>query len=553
MLMIFTGCAQQGSEELQSPLIGSSTTRAEQRAAQLPDSHPIPTTSQSQGIMSDEVRDVFVNGWDSIEAKKKTDIAPQPSSPKSDSINYDYSRLAPDNPKSRFNPPRMQTASPQILCNDVNDCPTQVGVMIQLRPKSGSKTAGADASDWGIAHCTLSIVGQYQNKSIVATNAHCLGGLPDDICAKTFAAKFPATPSLPGAVAFCERVLSQSPEDWRPVIVPVEKNGKMERQTSVGFARDYAFILLDRNLNRGHFNIRQIPVPNATRVYIPHIDYTYLKPTDQSESRVLVKTSQCITTMFSFLNPLYTHPLAPLFQTHGCALKLGASGAPVLTDSKTDLIGWLHTTHEDTSTNPSVIDLIASQQNMITRAGCAENSELGLRLDSSEACPISPEKKSRLDHRTFEDHRKDPEHTQQRTMVDAEILASTEQFIRNNSRHLRFARGSEFKSLPKPAKSAIYDLLHLPIRPTCYLDPRSWPVEPVSIRSDGTLTLQFALPPVAKYYVDDLARKRTDLQAAPFKMTIYLKLDELKSLRPTRALILEGKQRSEIDIVPCSH
>lgn len=175
-------------------------------------------------------------------------------------------------------------------------CPAGVGLLVK-------------SSISGAGRCTTWIAGEYEGKTVVVTNKHCVQDMVD--CASEVAVSFARTRET----AQCLRALqisefSLGAAESEPNRVP-----------------DYAVLQLDRRLSETPLPISQLGLAPMTA------NVTLRKAWIQGDRWVEMREEVCATGAAGMMAPDYTSADSPNISTYGCHLKGGVSGSPVLNPS----------------------------------------------------------------------------------------------------------------------------------------------------------------------------------------------------------------------------
>lgn len=190
--------------------------------------------------------------------------------------------------------------SHSVLCEKASDCHESVGALFLASSFSG--------------RCTSWIAGELDGLSVLATNRHCVEAITN--CADQVFVKFPQVGKFSAESAACKTLLDKSPFETRVTA----SNGEEISQVVL----DYAFIQLDRKLSRSPLPLNREGIPFGQDLSTYYYDSS--GPRD-----VIQKHIHCVSTVGANLVVSdYTSALAPNVALHGCAIKGGNSGAPVV-------------------------------------------------------------------------------------------------------------------------------------------------------------------------------------------------------------------------------
>lgn len=206
--------------------------------------------------------------------------------------------------------------------------------------------------------CTAWVAGEYQGKTVVMTNKHCVEAVSD--CSQNIAIRIADT----AEAAQCERILRIS-------------EFKLEKANgNVDVVPDYAAILLDRKLKAQPIPLSQSGLPYESRISIRKAWRLTTRSIDMREE-------SCTTGYNSILVPNYLDPLSPNVSLYTCQLKGGVSGSPVINENGQAAAIVQISSKENTPTL-SIPGLESSEFKLsdfgaATNLTCVEVPELGLK------------------------------------------------------------------------------------------------------------------------------------------------------------------------------
>lgn len=225
-------------------------------------------------------------------------------------------------------------------------CPASVGVLV----RSTITSAGT---------CTTWIAGEYEGKTVVITNRHCVEDMFN--CAEEVAVKFPRTRET----AQCLRTLR------------VSEFALGSKQSEPNRVPDYAVLQLDRRLN-------EAPLPISQAGLAPMTDsITLRKAWVQGDRWIEMREERCATGTAGLLTPDYTSALSPNISTFGCRVKGGVSGSPVLNPAG-EVAAMIQIGPADQASSRAYdprFDMSAMNQLMhgaATNLACVNSPEIGL-------------------------------------------------------------------------------------------------------------------------------------------------------------------------------
>lgn len=397
--------------------------------------------------------------------------------------------------------------------------------------------------------CTASVVGHQNGEAVVMTNRHCIERLngSSELCRGNVYVRF-NTNDQPLRGGTCSQIIAQS--------------SRVTSNETINQGVDFAFFTIKGLANARALTLQQRPVQDSEKVTIHYVLRDEVVGRDGTAENILhLSQIQCPTIMGSMANLAYDNPYSATVTTHGCALKGGASGSPVM-DKNDHVIGVLHGGY---AVNPVRvlfesmlggvmgelnlhIAMRVNQQNIFSRLGCIEAPSLSLKVDNPQACAVTSGKMPGVKFRESGE------------MDDAlkSIQVEADKWLESNSKIVGFV-----PELLKEAKAKVVDgSLIKPMvsfKPTCIMPANSW-IEPYKKKTayfyttyPENLQLSYTVPTWHFVYgYDEYLRPVLDVQRVNRQVRVAISPKEFASKRESYVRVFDptSEDHWEVAILP---